>query len=150
MRLKISKPQLLTGDIAIDDRGILSFCNEFNLSKYKRFYVVSNFQDRFIRAWHGHLEEEKAVFVISGSALVGAVELDDPHQPNKLAKPSRFILSEKKPSILLIPKGYANGFMTLESETQVIFFSSHLLKTSSNDDYRYPYDYWDIWATLPR
>lgn len=41
-------------DTAVDDRGYLRFCNSFDLTRYVRFYDVTNYQSNFIRAWHGH------------------------------------------------------------------------------------------------
>ena len=42
------------GGRAIDDRGGLLFINDLDLSNYRRFYVVENHAQGFIRAWHGH------------------------------------------------------------------------------------------------
>jgi dTDP-4-dehydrorhamnose 3,5-epimerase-like enzyme len=132
------KPELLNGGLAADDRGFVRFVNDFNFTNIKRFYQVSNHKKDFIRAWHGHKEEEKYVYVVSGTALVGAVNMET----NELFK---FTLSDKKPSILKIPKGFANGFKTLEENTQILFFSSSTLEESLKDDIRFDYNKWDIW-----
>ncbi len=67
--------QVIQGGIAIDDRGQLSFVNDFNFEGVKRFYTVENFDHQYVRAWHGHKNEGKYVTVMSGSALIGAVDL---------------------------------------------------------------------------
>lgn len=141
------KPNIIEGGLAIDDRGQLTFVNDFNFSDIKRFYVVENFSQDVIRAFHGHLKEEKYVFVVSGSAIVAAVEMDDTIKPNKSNEVYRFILSSRKPNILYIPAGYANGFRAIEKNTKIIFFSTSSLEESKGDDYRFPYDYWgkEIW-----
>lgn len=141
------KPILIEGGLAIDDRGSLAFVNDFTFSAIKRFYVVENFSSEVIRAFHGHLKEEKYVFVVSGSAIVAAVEIDDIQKPSKDKEVQRFVLSAKKPVILYIPAGYANGFKILEEGTKIIFFSTSSLEESKGDDYRFPYDYWgeNIW-----
>ena len=55
-----SKIEFVAGGLAVDDRGSLKFINDFALAGYKRFYVVENHKQGFIRAWHGHKHEAKA------------------------------------------------------------------------------------------
>ena len=140
----------ILGGKAIDDRGSLSFVNDLDLSQFKRFYVVENHSKGFIRAWHGHKNESKVVFVITGSALVAAVKIDNWNSPSKNLPVERVVLSSDKPSALYIPAGYANGFMTLTDAAKVIFFSSSTLKESSEDDYRFEARYWNPWEIEER
>ena len=130
--------KLIDGGLAIDDRGTVRFVNDFNFHGVKRFYQVENHRKGFIRAWHGHKKEGKYVYVSSGTALVGVVDL-------KTQKVKKFILSDKKPQVLWIPANHANGFMNLEDSTDILFFSTSTLKESSGDDIRFPYDQWNIW-----
>ena len=65
----------IPGDLAVDDRGALSFCNDFDMQKIKRFYQVRNHRSGFIRAWHGHQYESKYLYVTEGTVLVGAVRV---------------------------------------------------------------------------
>ncbi len=143
-------PKLLKGDLAVDDRGVVSFVNDFAFDLVKRFYMIENHKQYFIRAWHGHKYESKFVMVVKGSALIGAVEIDDWDYPTKDIKPYRFVLSEKKPAVLYIPSGYANGFMSLTEDTKVMFFSTSPLNESLNDDYRFNSRHWDIWHVEER
>jgi len=144
------KIEFIEGGIAIDDRGELQFCNNFDLKNIRRFYVVSNHAAQFVRAWHGHKKEAKYVFVISGAAIVAAVKIDNWERPDKEAQVQRYVLSEKKPGILKIPAGYANGFKTLAEGTKLIIFSTLTLEESLGDDYRFEPDYWNVWAVEPR
>jgi dTDP-4-dehydrorhamnose 3,5-epimerase len=130
---------IITGDIAIDDRGSLSFVNDFKFDNVKRFYVVENHTNNFIRAWHGHIKEGKYVYVVEGSAIVGAVPMDES------TPPARFVLSAKKPRVLYIPPKFYNGTMNLEQNTKIIFFSTSTLEESKGDDVRQPWDKWFIW-----
>jgi dTDP-4-dehydrorhamnose 3,5-epimerase-like enzyme len=145
MAMQNNIPKIIDGGIAIDDRGQLSFVNDFNFQDVKRFYMVSNHSSGFVRAWHGHKKEAKYVFVTKGAAIVGTVKIDNWENPSKKIQVSRFILTANKPSILWIPSGYANGFKTLTSDTQLIFFSTSTLKDSQGDDFRYDSRYWDVW-----
>jgi nucleoside-diphosphate-sugar epimerase/dTDP-4-dehydrorhamnose 3,5-epimerase-like enzyme len=146
------KISLIDGGLAVDDRGILTFANEFNFYGVKRFYQVSNFSTDTIRAFHGHRNEAKYVYVAKGSAIVAAVELDKVDSPSKKLPIHRYVLSDKNPKILFIPPKHANGFRPLEKDTQIIFFSTSSLEESKDDDYRYPADYWGnaIWEVENR
>lgn len=130
--------KIINGGLSVDDRGSVTFVNDFNFSDVKRFYVVENHRAGFIRAWHGHEKEGKYVFVAKGTALIGAVDMNS-------ESPKKYILSDRSPKILYIPPGHANGFKTLEEDTRIIFYSTSTLEDSLGDDIRFPFDKWDIW-----
>lgn len=133
-------PKLITGGVSVDDRGSLRFVNDFDFSGVKRFYQVQNHRRGFIRAWHGHKVESKYVYVVKGTALIGAVPLEG-DSPIVV----KFTLSDKTPRVLYIPNNYANGAMTLEEDTIIQYFSTSTLEQSKGDDIRFPYDKWNIW-----
>jgi dTDP-4-dehydrorhamnose 3,5-epimerase len=112
--------------------------------------MVKNHRSGFVRAWHAHQREAKYVAVSEGAALVGAVKIDDWQNPSKDLPVSRFVLSARKPRVLFIPAGYANGFMSLTEDARLIFFSTSTLKDSMGDDIRYDARYWDIWHVEER
>tara|TARA_B100000214_G_scaffold40656_1_gene25525 strand:+ start:114 stop:554 length:441 start_codon:yes stop_codon:yes gene_type:complete len=137
---------ILDGAVATDDRGCVRFVNDFDFSRVKRFYQVENHKRGFIRAWHGHKKEAKYVYVPKGTAVIGVVKLplsstSESHNPEK------FILSANKPQILYIPKGFANGAMTLEENTIIQYFSTSSLEESIGDDIRFAHNKWDIWKS---
>ncbi|MGZ6005790.1 MAG: dTDP-4-dehydrorhamnose 3,5-epimerase family protein [Candidatus Saccharimonadales bacterium] len=144
------EPTLIEGGLAVDDRGQVSFINGFGFDDVKRFYMVSNHAQSFVRAWHAHKKEAKYVLVVKGAAVVGAVAIDDWDRPSKDAEVKRFVLSEKKPTVLYIPAGYANGFMSLTEDAQLMFFSTSTLEESLGDDIRYDARHWDIWTVEER
>jgi dTDP-4-dehydrorhamnose 3,5-epimerase len=145
-----AEPKLLTGDLAVDDRGTVTFVNDFDFSGVKRFYTVRNHRAGFVRAWHAHRREAKYVTVVAGSALVGAVAIDDWERPSPDLPVKRFVLSADRPSVLYIPSGFANGFMSLTADAQLVFFSTADLQESRGDDVRYDARLWDIWAVVER
>ena len=130
--------KVMNGGVAVDDRGQLSFVNDFDFTDVKRFYMVENHEQGFIRAWHGHKKEGKYVFVPNGAILIGCVNLET-------EEIDRFVLSSSKPQVLYIPPGYANGFMNLQNNTKVMFFSTSTLEDSLGDDIRFEWDKWNIW-----
>ncbi len=144
------EPKIIPGGIAIDDRGSASFVNDFGFEGIKRFYMLKNHKQGFIRAWHGHKLEKKFMYVPRGSALICCVEIDDWDNPSKDLKVHRFVLSEHKPSILYIPEGYANGFMSLTEDAELMVFSTTTLDVAMTDDIRFPAHYWDPWEIVER
>ena len=146
----MATPHLFEGGLAVDDRGEVGFVNDFNFADVKRFYSVANHRSGFIRAWHAHRREAKYVTVVEGSALIGAVKIDDWENPSKDSKVWRYVLSERKPSVLYIPAGYANGFMSLTAKTKLIFFSTSSIEETHGDDIRYDAYYWNPWEIEER
>lgn len=142
--------QLLEGDLAVDDRGEVGFVNDFDMHTVRRFYTVTNHKSGFIRAWHAHKKEAKYVMVVSGAAIVAAVKIDDWEKPSTKLDVQQYVLCAVKPSVLYIPAGYANGFMTLQEGTKLMFFSTSTLEESKGDDYRYDVRYWDPWSVVER
>jgi dTDP-4-dehydrorhamnose 3,5-epimerase-like enzyme len=144
------KPVMMSGGLAVDDRGEVGFVNDFNFQGVKRFYTVTNHRPGFIRAWHGHRKEGKYVTAVVGSAVVGAVRIDDWEKPSRELSVHRFVLCASKPSVLFIPPGYANGFMSLTDDLKLMFFSTSTLEESASDDIRFDSRLWDPWQVVER
>ena len=134
----MNESKILQGGISVDDRGSVRYVNDFQFDQVKRFYHVENHRSGYIRAWHGHKKEGKYVYVVSGSALIGIVDMETENI-------EKFILSDKSPKILWIPPGKYNGFKSLEENTKILFFSTSTINESIDDDIRKPYDQWNIW-----
>jgi dTDP-4-dehydrorhamnose 3,5-epimerase-like enzyme len=137
--------EFVTGGIAFDDRGSVSFINDFKVSNYKRFYLVSNHKQGFIRAWHGHKQEAKAVVLLQGAALVCGVEIDNWESPSPDLEIHRYVLTASKPGALIIPAGFANGFMNLTNDAILCFYSTSTVEESMNDDIRFDSRFWNPW-----
>jgi dTDP-4-dehydrorhamnose 3,5-epimerase-like enzyme len=143
-------PLLLEGGLAVDDRGSVSFVNDFGFDGVKRFYMVANHRQGFVRAWHAHRREAKYVMVVVGAAIVAAVRIDDWQQPSRDAEVHRYVMSSARPSVLYIPAGFANGFMSLTADARLMYFSTSTIDESRGDDVRYDAHYWDPWTVEER
>ena len=141
---------LIKGGLAVDDRGNVSFVNDFNFADVKRFYMIQNHQTGFVRAWHGHKKEAKYFYVVDGDALICGIKIDDWERPSKELKVEKFVLSARTPSILYLPAGYANGLMSLSPNTKVMVFSASTLQDSLGDDIRFEARYWNPWTIEER
>lgn len=140
----------MVGALAVDDRGEVGFVNDFTFDGVKRFYTVANHASGFVRAWHGHRREGKYVTAMAGAFVIGAVQIDDWDAPSKDLPVSRWVLSDRKPSVLWIPPGYVNGFMSLDNYGRLAFFSTATLEDSLDDDIRFPARMWDAWSVEER
>ena len=144
------QPVLIEGGLAVDDRGSLTFVNEFDFAGVRRFYMVENHRAGFVRAWHAHRNEAKYVTVVAGAALVAAVEIDDWEAPSKDQPVHRHVLAAARPAVLYIPAGWANGAMSLTADAKLAYFSTSTLEESRGDDVRYDARYWDPWGVEER
>ena len=133
------KPRIIHGGVAVDDRGIVTFCNDFNLQEcgIKRFYTLQNHRRGFVRAWHGHIKEAKYITVLSGVAVVGVFWLF--HGRRAPDDVYRYTLYPNG-DILYIPPSYANGHMSLVDNTIVMHFSTVSMDETKGDDVRLPWD----------
>ncbi len=144
------EPKLINGSRVYDNRGSLRFSNELQFKGIKRFYIVHNYNKNFIRAWHGHLKEEKFIGCIKGTFQISAVKINNVKRPNKKNKIFNFFLNQSNNNFVHIPKGYANGSMSLEENSELLIFSTSSLKDSLKDDFRYKADYWNPWKIIRR
>ena len=144
------EPKLINGNRLYDNRGSLRFSNELTFKGIKRFYIVHNYNKNFVRAWHGHLKEEKFIGCIKGPFQISAVKLNNIKKPNKKNKIFNFFLNQSNSNFVYIPKGYANGSMSLEENSELLIFSTSSLKESLKDDIRYKSDYWNPWKIISR
>jgi len=140
--MKIKK---IIGGVSYDERGHLTFNNDFDFRDVKRFYLIENDKNNFIRAWHGHKKESKYFFCVSGKFKICLVKLDNFKKPSKKLKIITEILDARKSVILKVPAGYANGSMNLIQDSKLMVFSNMSISQSLRDDYRYSFDHWNPW-----
>jgi dTDP-4-dehydrorhamnose 3,5-epimerase len=136
---------LIHGSHHLDERGLIRFVNDFDLTPTKRFYSIEHKDTNVVRAWQGHKIEEKYFHVVQGSFVIAAVEIDNWSTPSPSLLPQKFILKANESQVLHVPAGYANGFKALESNSIVMVFSSMTMDEAPKDDYRYDKDLWFNW-----
>lgn len=143
----MNQPNLYDVTIHKDTRGTLKYSNNYTFPNVKRFYHITLPEKNMIRAFHGHMIEEKFVYITCGSVKVVLAPITHEITPSKDVKLLEFVLESENPKILHIPSGYANGLMSLEKNSEIIFYSTLLLEDSLKDDYRFDEDYWgkNIW-----
>ena len=140
----MNKPTIFKGGVSEDYRGSVSYNNNLILNKIKRFYIVKNKKKNFIRAWHGHKIEAKYIMCIEGRAKIAAVKVNNFKNPSKNSKPFYFNLDSKRPDIIFIPPGFANGSKSVTKNMKLYILSTTTLKQSLRDDFRFPTNFWKI------
>ena len=142
------QPTIIKGGTFSDERGQIRFVNDFHFKDVKRFYFIKHADTTTIRAWQGHQFEKKYFYPISGRFVVAWVKIDDFNNPSENLIPEYHILSDLSSEIISIPKGYANGLKALESDSELMIFSDMTIEESSNENIRFPFDWWLDWNKI--
>lgn len=143
-----SQPTIIQGGIHQDERGKLSFVNDFDLTQVKRYYIIEHHDINVIRAWQGHKKEQKWFQVIGGSFQIALVQPDNWENPSDNLKVEKIILNANNNQVLHIPGNFANGFKALEENSKMIVFSDFTIEESTNDNFRFDNNKWLDWNDL--
>ena len=74
-----TKSELMQGGIHADARGILRFCNDFDMLAVRRFYTIANSPEQPARGWIGHRKETKWFFPLRGTTIIEIEPMDNGH-----------------------------------------------------------------------
>jgi len=119
---------VIEGNIYSDERGVVRFVNDFDMSRVVRMYCIEPNMG-VIRAWQGHKKETKWFYVAKGSFLVKKIDM------SSLVK-NDYMLNDTESKVLEIPGGHYNGFEALEEGSVLMVFSDFGLEESKSDDFR--------------
>lgn len=137
--------EFIIGKQHIDQRGILTHFNNFNLDPIKRVYTIQHPDVSIVRAWMAHKIESKYFFVLEGCFELVIVKPDNWQKPSAYLPYSKFVLQDNKNEILHVSGGNAFGFKAVEPNSKMMIFSNLTAEDSSNDDYRFDKDLWYKW-----
>lgn len=138
----MDKPIIIESGFFEDDRGSLSFVNDFKFEKLERFYMISNSNSKPLRAWQGHKFDEKNFFCLQDSFEISFVLIDNWENPSKSLKVESQIIKATESKIIHIPAGYANAILSLEPASKLISFSTLPLSKIKDDDVRFKSNTW--------
>jgi dTDP-4-dehydrorhamnose 3,5-epimerase len=125
----------------VDDRGylieILRSTDE-HFTKFGQVYIVGDQVRNIIRAFHVHRVLWDWFFVCHGSAKFALVDgRNDSATNNEI---NTFVLTDRKPQLLVIPPGVYHGWMSLEDDTQMLSTASEVYNKANPDEERVPHD----------
>lgn len=157
-KMLIEDSFLITPDLFKDERGVFRrhFCQnvfkengiEFDI---KQTNVSENFKKGTLRGFHYQSEpygEDKIITVMSGTLYNVMIDLR-PSSPTYLKHFTRVLKSEDREA-LVIPKGCANAFLTLEDNTVVFYLMSNFFSSENYFGIRYNDPYFKVqWPFEP-
>lgn len=138
----MNEPKVIPGGAAEDERGKVSFVNDFDLRDVRRVYRVTNREAAPFRGWIAHRVERKWFLPVIGRVEILLVALDDFDHPSPALPVLRHLLDEASPSVLHVPGGYAIGIRSVSPGASVLVFSDCLLGAIPDDTWRWPPETW--------
>ena len=147
--------QLTPLKVSTDDRGYLIVIGSSgrtdapDLPVMREVYLVGDMAKGTIRAFHKHETLWDYFFISNGSAKFILVD-DRPGSATK-GEMNTFVLTERNPSLLIVPAGVYHGWMSLEDDTQMISIANEPYDPKNPDEKRIPPDsFGDVWTVKGR
>lgn len=138
----IPNPQSLKGNRHEDERGIITYNNDFDVSKVKRIYTIENHSVDFIRGWQGHKVEQRWFAAMKGSFEISVIPIDDFEKPSKDLTIQQYILNDESLTYLHIPSGHITAIQALEEKSKLLVLADYALG-EVQDEIRYPVEFFD-------
>lgn len=132
--------QLIAGNKHKDDRGIITYNNDFDASRIKRIYTIENHSIDFIRGWQGHEIEQRWFACIKGSFEISVIQINDFENPSKDLIVKKHQLNDEKLTYLHVPSGCVTAIQSKEENSKLLVLSDYGLGEIS-DEFRYSLDY---------
>lgn len=131
---------LLEGKKHQDERGIITYNNDFDASQIKRIYTIENQSTDFIRGWQGHKIEQRWFTCMKGSFEISVMALDNFENPSKDLTVRKYLLTDEALTYLHIPPGCITAVQAIQKESKLLVFTDYRLG-EINDEYRFSLDY---------
>ena len=134
---------LLEGKKHQDERGIITFNNDFDASQIKRIYTIENTFLDFIRGWQGHKIEQRWFASMQGSFEIAVITIDNFENPSKDLIPEYFILKTNNLDFLHIKSGCITAIKAKEENSKLLVLADYSMN-EIQDEYRFPLDYFKL------
>jgi len=151
----INGVQLTPLKVNTDDRGYLIVIGSSgrtdapDLPMIREVYLVGDMTKGTIRAFHKHETLWDYFFISNGSAKF--VLVDDRAGSSTKGEMNTFILTERNPSLLVVPAGVYHGWMSLKDDTQMVSIANEPYDVKNPDEKRIPPDsFGDVWTVKGR
>jgi len=130
----------ITGSRYQDDRGIITYNNDFDASQIKRIYTIENHSKDFIRGWQGHKVEQRWFSCMKGSFEISVIVVDNFTNPSKDLIIQKYLLTDDVLTYLHIPSGCITAIQAKEEGSKLLVLADYGLG-EINDEYRYSLEY---------
>ena len=132
------KSELIQGGLHTDARGVLRFCNDFDMSDVKRFYTIANSAEQPVRGWIGHKRETKWFFPVRGKTVIEVERFGQDLQEGQDCVgevTAKLVLVADEPKVVKVPPG--NWFKIVQDgDAEVMVFSDCKVGEFEGDDFR--------------
>ena len=134
------KPTVINGGSYSDNRGCLTYNNDFDMSSIKRIYSIQNVNTSLVRAWQGHAIERRWFSVVKGSFEIKLIKIDNWENPTKSLEVFSRIINDENFDVLCVPGGYVSSVKALEENSKLLLMSDYRLG-DIEDEYRFDTNY---------
>ena len=132
------KSELIQGGLHTDARGVLRFCNDFDMSDVKRFYTIANSAEQPVRGWIGHKRETKWFFPVRGKTVIEVERFGQDLQEGQDCVgevTAKLVLVADEPKVVKVPPG--NWFKIVQDgDAEIMVFSDCKVGEFEGDDFR--------------
>ncbi len=135
-----TEPSIIKGNSFSDDRGKITFNNEFNAVEVKRIYFIENHNLDFIRGWQGHQIEQRWFICVKGAFEIKVIKIDNWENPSNDLHDIVYQINAVNSDVLHVPKGHITSIQALEEESKLMAMSDYLLG-EIKDEYRFDMQY---------
>ncbi|MCQ4035396.1 WxcM-like domain-containing protein [Kaistella montana] len=125
-----------------DERGVITYNNDFDASVVKRIYTIENHSTDFIRGWQGHKVEQRWSACMKGGFEISVIQVDDFESPSKDLEAQKYHLKEGELTYLHVPSGCITAIKATAEDSKLLVLADYLLG-EINDEYRYNLDYFN-------
>ena len=132
-------PDIINGDLFKDKRGKLFSCNQFDMSRVKRMYLIENINSNHIRGWKGHKIETRWFFATKGSIIINTILISDLEKVHPFPVIKTFKLNENNLNVLEVPPGFATSIQQYSNGDRICVFADFEIGVSDDEDLR-----WDL------
>ena len=126
------KPQKIKGTKYKDNRGFLIEVVPKKIKKKFIYSIITESKKNVLRGMHFNKKknEEKLVYVLDGKVLDITINLNKGKSFGKI-----FYNRLKKNDILLIPRGFAHGYLCLESKNTILYLLNKKYAPKNNSGF---------------
>ena len=130
--MSIETPKIIKRNCHYDKRGYLQ---EIYLKRKEKkifkFSLITSSKKNVFRGFHFQLRKQQAklVYIVKGKILDIVIDLRK--KSKRFGKVYKFRLKEK--DILYIPKGFAHGYLSLTSESIVLYYMTNYRDAKSEE-----------------
>lgn len=134
----VPSPQFLEGKKHQDERGIITYNNDFDASEVKRIYTIENNSTDLIRGWQGHKIEQRWFSAIKGAFKIQILSIAYFEKGLKDLQPYCFVLKADQMDILHVPAGFVSSIQALEEGAKLLVLADYKLG-EVDDEFRFEY-----------